>query len=226
MKDVAITLAAIFSIVFALVFMFEAGRKTEAASRALTTTLTRDANHDAIQQATASTLQDGSALAGIITTAARSTTTATITTSPAHGYAVGQVVTVALLTGPTGFAALNGTYVITTVGSTTTFSYTTTTSGTVSSGAATGSATANQLSPVPTGTSEQLFTFPPGSFALVIIPTDATDATFSYTSGGGIGGTFPLYQNVSNVISGIEGDRVYIQRTTTTKLAFQFACGR
>lgn len=73
-----------------------------------------------------------------VTTAARSTTTATITTSTAHGLSAGQSVTVALTSGPTGYAALNGTYLITATPSTTQIQYTTTTSGTITSGAAVG----------------------------------------------------------------------------------------
>jgi len=73
-----------------------------------------------------------------VTTAARSTTTATITTSTAHGLSAGQSVTVSLTSGPTGFAALNGTYLVTATPSTTQLQYTTTTSGTISSGSAVG----------------------------------------------------------------------------------------
>ena len=76
-----------------------------------------------------------------VTTAARSGTTATITTSPAHGFASGRSVTVALTSGPSGFAALNGTFTITAV-TATTFTYTTGTSGTITSGAAVGTASA------------------------------------------------------------------------------------
>lgn len=72
------------------------------------------------------------------TNAARATTTASITTAVAHNLYVGQVVTVNLLTGPAGFAALNGTYVVTALTSSTIFTYTTVTTGTVTTGAATG----------------------------------------------------------------------------------------
>ena len=80
----------------------------------------------------------GYALDAAISLAARSGTTATITTSAEHSVAVGDSVTIALATGPTGFAALNGTWTVTTVPSTTTFTFTTVTSGTITSGAATG----------------------------------------------------------------------------------------
>jgi hypothetical protein len=80
----------------------------------------------------------GYALDAAVSLAARSGTTATITTSAEHSVAVGDSVTIALATGPTGFAALNGTWTVTTVPSTTTFTFTTVTSGTITSGAATG----------------------------------------------------------------------------------------
>jgi len=84
---------------------------------------------------------NGTYFKATVTTAARTGTTATITTSPAHGFASGRSVTVALTSGPTGFAALNGTFTITGVTSTT-FTYTTGTSGTITSGAAVGTASA------------------------------------------------------------------------------------
>lgn len=76
-----------------------------------------------------------------VSLAARSGTTATITTSPAHGFASGRSVTVKLTSGPTGYTALNGTFTITGV-TTNSFTYTTGTSGTITSGAAVGTASA------------------------------------------------------------------------------------
>jgi hypothetical protein len=84
---------------------------------------------------------NGTYFRATVSLAARSGTTATITTSPAHGFASGRSVTVALTSGPSGFAALNGTFTITGVTSTT-FTYTTGTSGTITSGAAVGTASA------------------------------------------------------------------------------------
>ena len=76
-------------------------------------------------------------LAATITNSARTGTTATITTSAAHGFRVGDEVTV---DGTNGNPSLEGTWTITTVPSTTTFTYTTTTSGTISSASDTGTA--------------------------------------------------------------------------------------
>jgi len=72
-----------------------------------------------------------------ISNAARTGTTATLTTSTAHGFRVGDSVTV---TAVTNAATLNGTFTILTVPTTTTFTYTTTTSGTIASAAETGTA--------------------------------------------------------------------------------------
>jgi hypothetical protein len=72
-----------------------------------------------------------------ISNSQRTGSTATITTSTAHGFAVGDSVTIS---GTNGNAPLHGTYTIATVPTTTTFTYTTTTSGTITSGADTGTA--------------------------------------------------------------------------------------
>ena len=67
----------------------------------------------------------------------RTGSTATLTTSTAHGFVAGDSVTVS---GTNGNSALHGTYTITSVPTTTTFVYTTTTSGTITSAADTGTA--------------------------------------------------------------------------------------
>lgn len=71
-----------------------------------------------------------------ISNAARTGTTATLTTSTAHGFRVGDSVTVAAVTN----TGLNGTFTIVTVPTATTFTYATTASGTIASGADTGTA--------------------------------------------------------------------------------------
>lgn len=84
---------------------------------------------------------------GVISNIARSTTTVTVTTSLVHNLSIGQSVTIAVATGPSAANILlvNGTFVVTAIGSTTTFTYTTTTSGTINSVSSTGSVTANNL---------------------------------------------------------------------------------
>ncbi len=193
-----------------------------AAVAANTGTLQKDANLTAIQVSPASQLWDNTASSATITNLALTSNVVTITAT--HNYAVGQRVTIALLTGPTLFADCNGTFVVASISTTVSFTYAFTHAN-ISTGAATGTATANFLSPVPTGTSQIALTFPAKAIALIVVPTaSVTDCTFSYTTSGGIGGTFHCTAGVSNVISGTSGDVVYIQRGTTTPLDFQFAC--
>ena len=77
-------------------------------------------------------------LSSTISNAERVSSTATITTSAAHGYVAGDEVVVSGLTST--FAPLNGTYTILTTPLATTFTYTTTTTGSITSGAASGTA--------------------------------------------------------------------------------------
>ncbi len=192
-----------------------------AATVTITGALAKDSNYNAIQVSPAAQLWDGTALAATISNVALTSNVVTVTTAAVHGYAVGQRVTVAAVTN----TAINGTYVIASVPTTSTFTYALTHAN-ITTGADTGTTTAYFLSPIPTGTTQITLVFPTKSYALIIIPTAATDATFSYTTSGGIGGTFPLFQNVSNLVPGIAGDTVYIQRTSTTPLAFIFAMGK
>jgi hypothetical protein len=71
-----------------------------------------------------------------ISNVARTSATATVTTSAAHTFEAGDSVVVSGLTN----TALNGTYTITAVPTTTTFTYTTTTSGTIASASDAGTA--------------------------------------------------------------------------------------
>jgi len=73
-------------------------------------------------------------LTSTISNTARASSTATITTSAAHSLRVGDEVTVAAVTQ----TALNGTFTVVSVPTSTTFTYTTSTSGTIASGADTG----------------------------------------------------------------------------------------
>ncbi len=176
-----------------------------------------DANNIDIQASPTASLSDNLGLTATITNLALTSNVVTITAT--HGYKVGQKVTIALLTGPALFASCNGTFVIASVSTTVSFTYAFTHAN-ITSGAATGTATAYNLSPAATGTSELTFVLPANAIGIVITPTDATDATWSYTSGGGLGGTYPLFQNTANFIPGAEGEIIYVQRTTTTKVSF------
>jgi hypothetical protein len=82
--------------------------------------------------------------------AARAADIATITLSADHSFSVGHPFTITLTNGPTGYAALNGSYTIATVPSSRTFTYVTATSGTITSGAAVGSVSADgTITPTP-----------------------------------------------------------------------------
>jgi hypothetical protein len=72
-----------------------------------------------------------------ISNSARTGTTATLTTSTAHGFVAGDTVVVS---GTNGNPSLEGTWTITNVPTTTTFTYTTTASGTITSAVDTGTA--------------------------------------------------------------------------------------
>lgn len=84
-----------------------------------------------------------------------------------------------------------------------------------------GTADTPLVSPIGSDTSEVPLVFPPKAVHLVVIPTTA-NARYSKVSGGATLGTFILIQNVGNNIDGVEGDTIYIQRTTTTPIEFVF----
>lgn len=185
------------------------------------------ANHE-IQSPCGYSLIDNTANAKAITTLALTSNVVTVTTA-AHSYVVGQQVTIALLTGPTLFADCNGSFIIATVPGGTTFTYALTHAN-IGSGAATGTTTAYMCSPMPTATTTIALVFPPKAIHLTVLPTAAGDAVLSKTSTGIItqtgtytnGGNFLLAQNVATGINGVEGDTVYVIRTTTTPIHFAF----
>jgi len=76
-------------------------------------------------------------LTATITNSYRTGSTATLTTSAAHGFVAGDTVVVS---GTNGNPSLHGTWTVATVPTPTTFTYTTTTSGTITSAADTGTA--------------------------------------------------------------------------------------
>lgn len=81
---------------------------------------------------------------------ARAGDVATITLSADHSFSVGHPFAITLTNGPTGYADLNGSYVIATVPSSRTFTYITATSGTITYGAATGNVSADgTITPTP-----------------------------------------------------------------------------
>jgi len=86
----------------------------------------------------------------VVSFATRAGDIASITLSSEHSFSVGHPFTITLTNGPTGYAALNGSYVIATVPSSRTFTYVTATSGTITYGAATGTVSADgTITPTP-----------------------------------------------------------------------------
>lgn len=82
--------------------------------------------------------------------ATRAADVATITLSAEHSFSVGHPFSITLTNGPAGYADLNGSYVITTVPSSRSFTYTTATSGTITYGAAVGNVSADgTITPTP-----------------------------------------------------------------------------
>jgi len=80
----------------------------------------------------------GYALDAAVSSVSRAGTTATINTATDHRVAVGDTVTIALSSGPTGYAALNGTWTVIAPVTATSFTFTTVTTGTISGAGAVG----------------------------------------------------------------------------------------
>lgn len=91
---------------------------------------------DSIGNATANSIVLGSTSSSV-SLAEKTSTTATITTSTTHPFVTGDRIVVALTSGPTNFAELNGVWTVTAT-TTTTITFTTTGTSTVTSGAAVG----------------------------------------------------------------------------------------
>jgi hypothetical protein len=85
-----------------------------------------------------------------VSNVARTGTLVTITTSAQHGFGIDRVVTVNLTNGPTGYADANGSFVIASTPTDSTFTYNTVTTGTITSGAAVGTVVcAGEITPTP-----------------------------------------------------------------------------
>ena len=130
---------------------------------------------DSAGNATANSVVLGST-ASSVSLAAKTSTTATITTSAAHPFIVGDSIAVALTSGPTNYAELNGVWTVT-AKATTTITFTTTGTSTVASGAAVGSVSygagndsTGKVALVPTTTQ---------GAALLQVQTDATGSLYT-----------------------------------------------
>lgn len=180
-----------------------------------------DANYIPVQGATGNRFYDASAVTATATNLALTSNVVTITAT--HSYAVGQTVTVALLTGPTLFADCNGTFVITAVSTTVSFSYALTHAD-ITTGAATGTITGKYESPIAAGTTLVKIVWPTNATRLFL----STSAVCSIqptatTIAAGTNGSYPTIANVVYELFGKPGDTTYIMRTNSSVISFRFA---
>lgn len=187
--------------------------------------LQKDSNSSAMQVAPDYSLIDNSAIVAAVTTMDLTSNVVTVTTGT-HGYVVGQRVVVLLLTGPTLFADVNGTFLIASVPGATSFTYAFTHAN-IASGASTGSTTAYMASPMPTNTTSLVLKFPAKAVHCILRPLTANATLYRVTARGGstqstTDGALTLYAGVDNHVNGLEGDTVYVARGTTTVLEFAF----
>jgi len=140
----------------------------------------------------------------------RSATTATITTSTAHGFLVGDSVTIA---GTNGNSALHGTYTITAIPTSVTFRYTTATSGTITSAADTGTATVFGLAP---SANTKTISNSQRSTTTALITTSASHgfAVGDVVTIAGTNGNTPLHGTYT--ITGVPSDTTFTYTTSTS----------
>ncbi len=180
-----------------------------------------DANYIPVQGATANQFYSATDAVATITNLALTSNVVTITAT--HHFAVGETVTIALLTGPTLFADCNGTYVITTVSTTVSFTYALTHAD-ISTGAATGSATGYYESPIAAGTTLVRITWPNNATRLFVTTSAVCAIQPSATTIAA--GTLGSYNTVAATIYelyGKPGDTTYIIRTNSSTINFRFA---
>ena len=140
----------------------------------------------------------------------RSSTTATITTSTAHGFLVGDSVTIS---GTNGNSALHGTYTITAVPTSVTFRYTTSTSGTITSAADTGTATVFGLAP---SANAKTISNSQRSTTTALITTSAAHGFVvgDVVTISGTNGNTPLHGTYT--ITGVPSDTTFTYTTSTS----------
>lgn len=181
--------------------------------------LLRDANNQPVQSPPAEQMTDAVLGPFAITTVQVTGNVAIVTTGVAHGFSVGQTVTVAGAT-LTEFNTTGA--VITTISSSTIFRYALTHADEGPTADATGTASAQNVSPIATGTTQITLQFPPGAMHLVVNPITANASVYGAT-GVTTSGTRTVYSNTANHVDGNEGDKIYIDRhSNTTTLEFVF----
>lgn len=149
-------------------------------------------------------------------------TTNVLTVTGTHHLAVGEIVTLALLTGPTLFADCNGTYVVASVSTTVSFTVALTHAD-IASGAATGTATAFYESPVAAGTTLIRLTWPTNAVSLQLYTTAVMSIQPTATTiAAGTGGSWTTIANTIYTIKGKPSDVTYIIRTNSGLVHFKF----
>lgn len=161
---------------------------------------------------------DGTTSLAHVSNKALTSNVATLTTANAHGFAVGMQVLIKL---DTPDAIFDGTYLIASVPTSTTFTYAKTHAN-VSSVAATGFVNSQGfVSPIAAGTTEVALKFPPTA-RKVLIYSDTALANYRAVSGGATGGIYPIPLTTTIELYGIGGDTIYIGRPNSTAIYFAF----
>lgn len=207
----------IFKLFFALGLSVALGFAINAAT--MTTQMHRDAAFQVVQGSTGNSYVDGTSSAKTVTTLDLTSNVVTITTSAAHGYAVGETVTVAVVTNA---AVCNGTFVITTVGSATTFTYAKVHAD-ILTGVETGTVTGFYESPIAAGTTLVALKWPANAIRL-FVTTSAVCAIqpSSTTIAPGTSGSYNTVAATIYELYGKPGDTTYIVRTNSSTINFRF----
>ncbi len=177
-----------------------------------------DANYAVVGGPTGNQFHDATASAKTITHVAVATNVATITTSAAHGYVVGQIITVAAVTNTT----VNGSFPVASVTDTTNFTLAITAAD--ADAADTGTVTGTFESPVAAGTTLVALKWPSNAVKL-ILTTDAvcTIAPTSTSVAATTGGAYKTVAATIYEINGKPGTTTYIFRTNSSVINFRFA---
>jgi len=177
-----------------------------------------DSNSIPFPKATGYSFEADNAIEAVITDAELDTNVATITTEDPHGYTVGQTVVIALDPEDDNydtFSFLEGSYVIATTPSSTTFTYSKTHAD-ESSDTIAGTATESIASPIITGTTDIDLIVPDNAVSLVVYFVNHSAKLVK--GAGSI--TIPAATLWS--IPCVGGDTVSFTRATTTALEFYF----
>ncbi len=166
--------------------------------------------------------KDATASAKAVSNLALTSNIVTLTIT-AHGFVVGETITVALLAGPVLFADCNGSFTVASVVDANTITYSFTHADIVT-GAATGTATGNFESPIATDTSLVKLVWPANATRLYVTTSAVCNISKTATvPAPGSSGSFQMVAGVIYEINGKPGDITYIFRTNSSIINFRFA---